>query len=185
MVMKKKKKRLNQSVVHYSDLFEKAKDKDFLDLIFSSNFIFRYSSHWNMMYGKVAVKLLQVRSYFHDDDLYQYFKINHLLNKDKSKKSYEDSLFKLVTSLSLHVYIDDDVNYLETNVSPEYIYGYELKSKLTPASISFARDYFYYGYDFEDLKAKYGLRYNYLIKKLKEIYQLELLPVDISQASYY
>lgn len=164
-------------------LFNTQSPRDFLRTIYYSEHLFKYYCVKNKMNYEVKRKIFnQVFTYFHEDDLYMYFKIHYNLNKDKSKFDYVFSMYTLFSDLINQIPKEDFVPLEEEIPSPPI---YVDHAKELPASINFARDFLYYYSKNHDLARKEEKHIYVIGDLIKEIYQKELFPIDISQYSYY
>jgi hypothetical protein len=180
MAIKKFKK--NNKILDYKVLFKTLSPKDFLkSIFFSINFTKQNCTKHKIDFTYRMQKVNQVFNYFHEDDLYKYFKINHEFHKDKSKLEYVNSLYLLMSDLISQI---PSVEFypLENNLIAKPIYLHQ--AKYIPQLLNILRDFLDY-YDTEDIMKKESLLFFEYKAFLKEIYQKELLPIDISQQSYF
>ena len=171
--------KIPRKIPNYNQLFEILPKKKFLNSIFiSPRFVKTYAFFWSADFNNKIKMLNQVFTYYDEDDLYQYFKINHSLHKDKSKYDYILTLFHLITDLhkysSPNVFIDNNNEYCDP------IYIYQQSPNVTPEKYNIVRDLIYYGYSAKDVRIKFGYNPKNFKKILKELYQEELLPLDIT-----
>jgi len=169
----------------YAKLFEALSPSQFVDLIFLTPILPRYiSKRWKISYEKKVKDFYRIFNYHHKDDIYQYLKINHSFNKDKTKRKYVESLIGCIHEI-LETTPTDFFLPLEDNLlaPPIYVYGHIYSSDVEPYSQVFANDVFE-GYGIRDLKAKYNFYTHQVKEKLKEIYQQNISPIDISLVSY-
>lgn len=168
----------------YASLFESLSPKQFLAFIFRSPHLARRKAmHWKVEYKKMIMDFIKIYNYFNEDDLYKFFQINHELNRDKNQYEYLKSLFHCTQDLIEQVPYEEFLPLMEpVSKDPIYIYGFD---KATPILSNFARDYIYYNRDTQELRKMYSLDATPLYEMIEEIYQEGLLPIDISQRSYY
>jgi hypothetical protein len=119
------------------------------------------------------------------DDIYAYIAINHLLNKSSNELQYKSSFFKLFTDLFSQIPEEnfEELSYSDTASYPEYVYGYAITKTKDKSLLVMAREFFLYGKATRQMKIE-GLNNTELIKRLRQIYQEGLTPIDISEISY-
>ena len=172
--------KISRNVPHYGELFEKLSKRDFLNQIFfNPRFARTYCYFWDIDLDKKVKTLYQIFAYFDEDDLHRYFEINHFFHKDKPKFEYAYTLFHLLTDLSKYISVDE-FDTLEDIYPSEPIYIYNQSPNVVPELNNIARDLFYYGYSLRDVRINYGYNPEYFKEVLKELYQEELLPLDIT-----
>lgn len=177
-------KNRNRKVLDYKNAFETLSPKMFLGIIFfTPRFTQLLCSRWDMDYSNKIRQVSQLFNYYHEDDLYEFFRINHSLHKDKSKDDYLFQLFILIQDLLKDISPDDFVELKGDLIAPPteiYIDSSKHKSYL----VNISREFFVYGFYVHELKKRHGYDHPYLMAALKKIYQRELLPIDISLQPY-
>lgn len=168
-------------VAEYKNLINYLPKERYLSKIFfNPKFVLYWSFLTKSAYDTCKARLDAVYSNFDIDDIYTYLKLNHELNKHKEERNYLYSVFELINDLSVG-YLIQDIEYL-----PEpkryFVYGPVMHNKKN--TVNTARDFLYNNYSYGDLRNKYGFNREDYKRKMKEIYQSELLPIDISQRSY-
>lgn len=182
---KKKKEKIYRPILDYRHLFETSSPKDFLrNIFFSYNFTRHNSIRYKLDFKSRMNRIIQVFNYFDEDDLYIYFKINHDLHKNKSKYDYLNSLYVLVSELMSQTPKDDFFE-LDFDLISDPSYIFHFYSELDPKIINFARDFLLYGYDYKEVRVLHSLQFQDYRDSIEETYQKELLPIDMSQRSYY
>jgi hypothetical protein len=176
-------KKRNKPIPDYKDLFNHLPRKQFLGSIFlRSSFIIRMATRFNMNPLPLTKNFNQLFNYYHEDDLYQFFKINHSLHKDKSKYDYLFTLYLLIADLYRDIPSDEFVEYkYNIQAKPEYVYY----SNTYPELSNIARDFFEYGFHRGEIKERYGVDFITFQKRILGVYQEGLLPLDITLQSYY
>lgn len=176
-----KKYKKPHRVLDYKVLFETLSPREFLgDIFFSHHFtVFNCIKHKiDFKYRFKAVN--RVFSYFHEDDLYRYFQINHSLHKDKSKYEYINTLCTLMSDLIDQTPSIEFTPLEDQAATPTYVYY----DKELPKLSNIARDF--YGHsEVKLILRKEVLQFKEYKEHLKEIYQRELLPLDITQQSFF
>lgn len=173
----KKKK----GIPDYAKLFETLSKKDFLNNIFlSPRFIKIFSSFWRNDLDNKTEKISQIFDYYHKDDLYKYFKINHLLHKNKPKLEYIFTLFHLLTDLAKYMSVSDTVKLNDKHFC-DPIYIYNQSPNVVPEFNNLIRDFFYCGYSLRDIRIMYGYNPENFKNLLKKVYQEDLTPLDITK----
>ena len=173
-------KKSKKSMPDYSKLFETLPKKEFLfKIFFNKRFAEIFSCCWDINLENNIKKINQIFAYFHEDDLYKYFEINHSIHKDKPKLKYLFCLFQLLTDLHDSTSAQDFIE-LEDIYFSNSIYIYYQYPKVIPELGNISRDILYYGYTPRDARDNYGYNSKYFNKVLKKIYQEELLPLDIT-----
>lgn len=168
-------------VAKYKDLINHLPKERYLSKIFfNPKFVLAWSYYLHSPYESCKDRLDVVYSNFSIDDLYIYFKLNHEINKDKEERQYLNSLFELISDLAIGYTNKKDEYYVIEN--PCLVYGPVTHQKKSILNID--RDFHYYRYSSYDLKIKYGFNNEDYWRNIKEIYQLDLGPIDISQGSY-
>jgi hypothetical protein len=170
-----------KSIPDYAKLFKTLSKKHFLNKIFfSKKFVKNFSSFWKNDLDSKIKKIGQIFDYYHEDDLYEYFKINHSLHKNKPKFEYMFTLFSLLTDLARYMSIDDTTEIKDFYCS-EPIYVYNQSPDVTPELSNLIRDFFYCGYSLRDIRIMYGYNPENFKKLLKKVYQEDLTPLDITK----
>lgn len=165
---------------NYSLLFQTLSEKEFINYVFHKPFLaIDFSRTWIFEFEHTIRRLDSIINFFHEDDLYSYFKINHSLNFNLDKDSYRNSIFRVIVDMSSQVLTEESMT-LDLSSSPIKVFG--ITNYCNNSAVNFARELFYYDcyvYDLEKIFSKESIK-----KNLKEIHQFELLPIDISQKSY-
>jgi hypothetical protein len=169
--------------LNYKEMFETLPPKQFLGCIFFvPNFARLLSIRMKASYENKVRELSHLFNYFHEDDLYEYFRLNHVLHKDKSKEDYLYQLFILIYDLLKDISLEEfEPLEFEQYANPIYIYNSHYSSEL----LNITRDVLIYGFYSQEVRKKHTLTYDVFIESLKEIYQEGLLPLDISMQSYF
>jgi hypothetical protein len=174
--------KISRNIPNYSQLFEKLDRKAFLDHIFiNPRFAKTFSFFWKADLDNKTKQLHQTFTYFHEDDLYKYFEINHSFHKDKSKYVYTFALFHLLTDLYQDISVEEFVP-LEDVYTSQPILIFNQSSKSIPELVNITRDLLYIGKSLREVRSEYGYNSKYFKQVLKKIYQEELLPLDITLA---
>lgn len=169
----------NAYVIKYKELFETLPQREYLSRIFfNPKFILYWSFLMRVSYQLTQRKLETVYSNFNENDLYIYLKLNHDLNKDKDERHYMYSIYNVIDSLYTGYEQPLEVRNI---INQEQCLVYGFSNYYKKPLVNAARDFYKYDFSLYDLKMKYGYRSNEYIEKLKEIYQLDLCPIDISQ----
>lgn len=197
----KRKKRINRSFFHklykqdkfYRELYQGAyspnykesinslpRDRYISRIFFNPKFVMLWSIYNDASLDLCKQKLDVIYSNFNVEDIYIYLRLHYEMHKEKDEIKYFISLIDLINSLS-EGYIDkfNGDFLLEKSY---YVFGLTNYDKKN--TINIARDFFYYNYSSADLRLKYNLNFEDYTRKIKEIYQNELLPIDISLQSY-
>ena len=176
------KKRTNNKVLDFKHLFETSSKREFLGIIYYAYNMIKHNCSRNKINFKSRLdRLDQVFNYFHEDDLYMFFKINHELHKDKSKFDYIFSIYSLFTDLISQT---PEIEFVQLDeeliATPKYIhYGTGL-----PFLVNLSRDFFIYNLDTLHIFNKEELCFHEYKTFLKEIHQEGLIPLDISSYSF-
>lgn len=178
----KRKKSLIKQLTHsdYSKLFQTLSKKDFINFIFHTPFVaIHYSRTYVVSYISVMNRIDKIVNFFHEDDLYSYFDINHSLHKHLDKYGYTNAVFRVITDLYSQVLPNEE--YVSDLEDREFYIFIEPRHS-NNSIVSLWRDLFYYGYSERDLKNFHSK--GSVERKLLEIHQSDFHPIDISQKSY-
>lgn len=172
----------------YKELFETSSPEYFLSYIFlTPHFIRAMSIYWDNSYEDKVHKLALLYNYYHDDDLYEFFRVNHILNKDRPKDEYKKQLFALVSELWNDIPKDSSLNFVQLSeslkASPEYLYYFDLD--MPPERINIARDFLVLGLSPMEVRKKHSLQHYSFIEAMKEVRQNELVPLSLDEPGLY
>jgi hypothetical protein len=174
---KSMRRRYAWSEPDFKKLYETLSAREFTDYVLLHPYLSRRAaSHWKASYEKKLIDFHKVYNYYHSEDLYKYFEINHELNKDKESQSYRTALIHLILDLADQIPKEEFIlleEELETG--PVHVYGHTTEA---PFISNLAHDFFY-GIDLNQF-----YRMDHYHDILKRIYQKGLMPLDISEKSY-
>jgi hypothetical protein len=161
----------------FKKLYETLSAREFTNYVLLHPYLSRRAaSHWKTSYEKKLIDFYKVHDYYHMEDLYKYFEINHELNKDKEVQEYRTALIHLILDLAEQIPKEDFISLEEDlEAGPAYVYGHTTE---LPFISNIAHDFFY-GIDINQL-----YRMDHYLDILKRIYQKGLMPLDISEKSY-
>lgn len=169
------------SICDYKQAFNELSPERYVNKIFFNP---KFVIHWSVNVDTSVIlcrkKLEVIYSNFNVEDIYIYLKLHYQLNNHKNEVEYFYTLVDLINNLSFDYM--NDMDFFPVYEKQYLVFGPVVHNKMN--TISIARDFFYYNYSAPDLKAKHGFNFEDYHRKLKEIYQNELLPIDISLQSY-